>query len=51
MTLIEWLWSLVRKANPLSDDAVSSREISLNGYDQERVDQSRPPESERKERR
>ena len=48
MTLLEWFWSLVRKANPLSDEAVSSREISLNGYDKERPDQSKPPESERR---
>jgi hypothetical protein len=50
MNLITWFWGLFAKKNPLSDEAISDREIRLNDYDKERPDQSRPAESERERR-
>jgi hypothetical protein len=50
MNLVTWFCSLFAKKNPLSDDAISDREIRLNEYEKDRPDQSRPRESERERR-
>jgi hypothetical protein len=50
MNLVAWFWSLFYKKNPLSDEAISDREIRLNEYEKERVDQSMPRDSERERR-